>query len=217
MARSYFKLLLSTWDPTSDFPDLSTGAQWLYWVLGSHPLLSPAGVLPIQERKWARRATDATLQTVEDALQELVGKGLILVDHDTEEALIRTFIRHDGGARNTNIGKAIAAAITRIESDRLRAVAQFEFDAAVMGVSPHVADPDEDPPEASSEGSDSGSGKTLREQTRTPTPPPTPTPSTSNIPPEPPTREMPKSVDTRTEPTPIAHSITEAIAERGRR
>lgn len=130
MARSFAKIMLSTWDENSDFETLSMEAQWLYWVLLSHPLLSPAGVLPLQPRKWARRASNGDRDAVEDALRELVGKAKIVVDDDTEEVLIRTFIRHDGGAKNPNIHKAIVAAVGRIESPKLRDIAAASLAAA---------------------------------------------------------------------------------------
>jgi hypothetical protein len=123
MARTYAKILLSIWDDESDFDELPMDAQWLYWVLLSHPLLSPAGVLPLQPRKWAKRAPETIADTITNALAKLVEARKVVVDEDTEEVWIRTFIRHDGGARNPNIHKAIAGGVARIESRQLRDLA----------------------------------------------------------------------------------------------
>jgi hypothetical protein len=161
MARSYAKILVSVWDEDSDFDDLSMQAQWLYWVLCSHPLLSPAGVLPLQPRKWAKRANDAIVDGILDALAELVAARKLIVDDDTEEVLVRTFVRHDGGARNPNIHKAIVSAIGRIESRRLREAATAELARATTKdqdtrsdehrPEDHPSDPPEPPDERDTE------------------------------------------------------------------
>jgi len=127
MARSYAKLYLSVWDNGGDFLDLTADAQWLYWVLISHPLLTPAGTLPLQPRKWVRRAKGMTYKRIQSALSELVDNNKILVDEDTEELLIRTYIRYDRGWRTPNIRKSIEASISRIESDALRDAATHEL------------------------------------------------------------------------------------------
>lgn len=191
MARTYAKLLLDTWDAESDFAGLSRDAQWLYWVLLSHPMTSSAGVLPLQPRKWARRASDATPETVAKALADLVADVKIIVDDDTEEVLIRTFVRHDGGANNPNLHKGIIAAIGGIESDLLRRHARWQL-ALARGENPQGTDPDEDPSERSPERSDtdppeaSSERGTERHPLVLTTPTPTPTPLTDPTPlPEP--------------------------------
>ena len=130
MARSYVKIYLSVWDTGSDFLDLTVDAQWLYWVLVSHPLLTPAGTLPLQPRKWVRRAKGMTLKRIQSALSELVDSGKVLVDEDTEELLVRTYIRYDRGWRTPNIRKSIEVSIDRIESHALRDAASRELNHA---------------------------------------------------------------------------------------
>lgn len=131
MSRSYAKLFVSVWDSGSDFLDLDTDSQWLYWMLLSHPLLSPAGVLPLQPRKWAKRARGMTERRVLRALNELAGNHKVVVDDDTEEVLIRTFIRHDNGWRTPNVRKSIETSLQRIESGPLRREATLELTHAV--------------------------------------------------------------------------------------
>lgn len=131
MARKYAKLWLSAWAATSDFPVLTADAQWLYWTLIGHPKLSPAGVLPLQTRQWAKRARGMTTKRVTAAYDELVDARYLLADDDTEEVLIRTFIRHDKGYRTPNIRKSIATSIERIESHRLRVTATHELTLAL--------------------------------------------------------------------------------------
>lgn len=133
MARSYAKMYVSVWDVGSDFYDLSADAQWLYWMLLSHPLLSPAGVLPLQPRKWAKRARGMTERRVLAALKELHDTDRkVLVDDDTEELAIRTYLQNDMGYRTPNVLKSIHASIMGIESDALREVAT---DSLTLGLS----------------------------------------------------------------------------------
>ncbi len=126
MARSYARLLVSLWTD-SDFRALKASPQRLYMALLSNPKLSTAGCLPWQVNKWANLAADLTAQQVTDDLNALAAGRFILCDAITEEVLIRSFIRHDGGVRNPNLLKSIESAIVAIESPRLRATATAEL------------------------------------------------------------------------------------------
>lgn len=126
MARSYARLLVSLWTD-SDFRALKASPQRLYMALLSNPKLSTAGCLPWQVNKWANLAADLTAQQVTDDLNALAAGRFILCDAITEEVLIRSFIRHDGGVRNPNLLKSIESAIVAIESPRLRAAATAEL------------------------------------------------------------------------------------------
>lgn len=132
MARTFAKLYVSVWDAGSDFYDLTADAQWLYWTLLSDPRLSPAGVLPLQPRKWAKRAKGMTERRTRAALEELMNTDLkLMVDEDTEEVLIRAFIGRDLGYRTPNIRKSIEASLKSIESQTLRDMATHSLTLAV--------------------------------------------------------------------------------------
>jgi hypothetical protein len=153
MARSYAKLYVTVWG--SDFRTLTRGAQHLYFQLMSNPKLSSAGCVAIQARKWAAQSSDSTPADVERALDELAQHRYILVDDDTEELLIRSFIRHDRGHRNQFLRKSIETAITTIESPRLREHARLELAAAIEdAASPQVEDSWQDSYEDPSDDSD---------------------------------------------------------------
>lgn len=130
MARTYGKILTRIWDPDDDFVRLTHGAQWLYEALVTDPALTLAGSLPWQPRKLARRSADTTAVDVERWAAELVAARFILLDEDTEEVLIRSFIWNDGGARNPNIRKATEHAVARIESRDLRTAGQLGLSRA---------------------------------------------------------------------------------------
>jgi hypothetical protein len=120
MARRYAQIALDVWsDP--DFRQLSHGAQWLYWLLISQPTMSAAGVLPLQERRWAKLAADTGRDDVEKLLAELDAARYVLVDEDTEEALVRSYLRNDGSWRLPNLAKTAFTQARQIVSARLRA------------------------------------------------------------------------------------------------
>lgn len=132
MARKYAKLYVEIWEPDNDFRELSGEAQRLYLMLCSLPQLSQAGTILLQPRRWAMLAADATVEKIDAALVELVERGKVLVDYETDEVLVRAYIRRDGGLRTPNIRKAIRTAIDRIESSALRQTAEREFQRALI-------------------------------------------------------------------------------------
>jgi|GEM_PF-3504160 len=140
MARSYAKLYVSVWG--SDFRDLSRDAQHLYFQLMSNRKLSAAGHVTVQPRQWANQSRDTTAADIERALAELVTARYVLVDNDTEELLIRSFIRHDRGFGNKFLRKSIETAIATIESDTLRDHARRELVSAIED--PQVEDSEQD-------------------------------------------------------------------------
>lgn len=119
MARKYAQISLDVWaDP--DFRQLSHGAQWLYWLLISQPTVTAAGVLPLQERRWATLAADTSRVDVEALLVELDSARYVLVDVDTEEVLIRSYLRNGQGWRQPNLAKTAMVEARQIISSRLR-------------------------------------------------------------------------------------------------
>ena len=106
MGRSYAQILLTIWnDP--DFRGSSADAQWLYFVMLTHPSLSSCGVVDWRESRLAALAQDMTVQRIRNAAHELGMRRLIAVDADTEEALVRSFVRHDGILKSPNQTKKL--------------------------------------------------------------------------------------------------------------
>lgn len=58
--------------------------------------------------------------TLEPALDELVERGFILIDYDTEELVVLTFPRDDGGYKHATRRKAVIANAVAIRSHLLR-------------------------------------------------------------------------------------------------
>lgn len=122
MSRKFGKVLCTAWnDP--QWLALSDAAMVLYVSMISQHDISPAGVLPLTERRW-KGYLDGGLNAVSEALDELTDTGFVLVDEDTAEVLVRTFIKHDGRLQNANLGASVHRAVGQIHSERLRNVAE---------------------------------------------------------------------------------------------
>lgn len=100
MARTESRTKTSIWSSDKDFRKRTGRAQRMYWFLYSQPTISLCGVLALTERRWADSASDETVETVHQALQELEENRYIVVDYDTQEVLVRTFAEHDGVGRS---------------------------------------------------------------------------------------------------------------------
>lgn len=181
MARKYAKMYLSMWEANSDFRNLSESAQRLYWVLMSSKKLSPAGCAIAQPRKWAQMASDSSVGGISDALDELQERRYVLIDEDTEEVLIRSFIRHDRGFRNQFLRKSVENAIAMIESPVLRSHAALELAACIeSGANDQLEDSDEDSSQESYDDPDEDATEEASEANYTLQPQPAPSTSTFN-------------------------------------
>lgn len=127
MARNHGRILTAIWsDP--DFRNLDQKPQRLYLFLISQPNLDHAGVLPITLRRWATSAKDLKPGELEDLLDELDRKRFIVLDRETEELLVRTFIRNDGVFRQPKVMLAAVSSAQEIVSTRLRLALLAEMD-----------------------------------------------------------------------------------------
>jgi hypothetical protein len=115
----YGKLLSRIWaDP--EFVSLDARAQQVYCLLISFSTRNLAGVLPITLRRWANSTRDATIENVTDALKSLAANKFVVLDWDTEELLIRTFIRNDEVYRQPNLMTAARKFCLQVQSPALK-------------------------------------------------------------------------------------------------
>lgn len=121
MARSYGVLKSTLWEPGSDFRQLDPLAQWGYTMLISQPQISNLGILAYTPEKWARLAVGLTVEIVEGALAIIEAARYILVDLDTGELLVRTFVRHDKVWSQPRLVTNARKLIREVESERIRA------------------------------------------------------------------------------------------------
>lgn len=120
MARNHARILTAIWqDP--EFLALPAGPQRMFICLLSQSKITMVGSLDHTPLRWAGLASDLTVEVVEDAIGVLEAGRFLLVDRAAEEIVVRTFVRHDGGARSPKTRAAMWSAWSAIASDRLRA------------------------------------------------------------------------------------------------
>jgi hypothetical protein len=125
MARDRGTIRTSIWGD-DHWRELSIAAQHLYMQLETSPSLSYAGVVDWRPGKLAL-ASDATAQERYDAALELQGKFFVIIDDDTEEILVRSFLRHDGLLEKPNMVIALHKAFAQVASRTLRGVIVHEL------------------------------------------------------------------------------------------
>ena len=201
MARDHARVSLSVW-ADDDWRDLSPAAQHLYFVLLTQPTLSYAGVADWRPARIRALASPWRRDGFDRAAVELARRLYIVVDEETEEVLIRSFVRHDGLMKQRNMAVSMVRAYEAIASKGIRAVFVHELarlresDPELAGwvscahlldnrsVDPseyptgypsndHEVDPSVDP---SVEGQPTGEPNPSVEGCPTPTPSPTPSP-----------------------------------------
>lgn len=125
MARtsSYFKT--STWN--DEFRALPISAQHLYIALWTSAGLSYAGVADWRPARIAKVAADLTPEKVIEAGLILHHGLYIVVDEETEEVLIRSFIRNDGLMEQPNVAAAMVRDYAKIASPAIRGVIVHEL------------------------------------------------------------------------------------------
>lgn len=127
MARKYAPIITAIWRD-ADFRKLSRAAQGMYLLLVSQPNISGVGTLPLTVGRWAAMATDTSGTSVRADLDELSQARFVVVDPGTEELLVRSFVRWDGGYRNSKRRPVIEAAAVEVDSPVIRRVLAVEFE-----------------------------------------------------------------------------------------
>jgi hypothetical protein len=127
MARGHGRILTSAWED-DDFLDLDEREQRLYLFLISQPNLNHAGLLDLTLRRWARKARGLTVAELEKRIGRLEETNFVVVDDDTEELLIRSFVRNDGVWRMPKVMGAMVSGALEISSRKLQQALLAEMD-----------------------------------------------------------------------------------------
>ncbi|QWY81946.1 helix-turn-helix DNA binding domain protein [Arthrobacter phage Sicarius2] len=108
-----------------EFCALTRDAQWLYETL----LLDVdfVGIADWRPKKLAKRAADTTADVIDRAAAELTSRLFIIVDEDTDEVFVRTFMKHDGLYKQPNMCKAMVKAFMSVGSPTLRSMISHEL------------------------------------------------------------------------------------------
>lgn len=121
MARDHARLRHSIW-ADAEFLALTEAAQRVYMLALSQPGLNYCGVVPFTLRRWAKLASDSTTRRLRTAVTALETARFVVVDEDSEELLIRSFIRNDGIIESPNICLAAVKAFPGVLSPLLKGV-----------------------------------------------------------------------------------------------
>lgn len=121
MARDRASIRIDMWGD-GDWRDLPIGAQHLYMLLMSHPTLSYAGVAEWHPGKLAAMTHGATSSDVIASATLLESEGFIVVEPDTDEVLVRSFIKHDGLMKQPKLVVSMTTAYAAVASRRIQLV-----------------------------------------------------------------------------------------------
>ena len=124
--RGYAQIQLTIWNDDS-FRDLPPAAQHLYFVLLTDPALTWAGTAVWAPGRIAARAAGWTVEQVRAAAAVLIHRLYILVDEDTGEYMIRSFVRNDDLMKQRNLGASMAKARAGVASRGIRGVLVHEL------------------------------------------------------------------------------------------
>lgn len=119
MARDHARIQTAIWrDPA--FKSLGTDAKLLYIALFSSPKLTWCGAMDYSVKQLADISAEWTTARVRKIVAELVRARFVILDEDTDEIAVRSYIRHDKVMTQPNIAKAMGKALNTIVSPVVR-------------------------------------------------------------------------------------------------
>ncbi len=127
MARSYLQVSTGIWRKPSHRA-LSAEEQHMLFLIESQPDITAAGTLPLTLRRWAAMFRGGTIEGVRRVLANLEDAGRVVVDDDTEELLVVSFIEDDRGYRNSKRRPVIRRAASEAVSPAIRKALAREFE-----------------------------------------------------------------------------------------
>lgn len=106
---------------------LTPAAQHLYLLVLSDPQLSYAGVTAFKPAAMANRAAEWSVMALMGSAIELSYAFFLVFDQDTEEVLVRSYLRHDSLMKNPRLAVSMAKAFGTIGSNKIRAAIVHEL------------------------------------------------------------------------------------------
>jgi hypothetical protein len=104
------------------FLSLPVIAQWLYLAIISQPGVSLCGVIQPSYKRWATFAPEITAEDTEKGVLILQEHSFVAIDDDTDELLIRSFVRHGVALDSPNAIVGMSKSFETIHSKDLRKV-----------------------------------------------------------------------------------------------
>lgn len=103
-----------------EFRALPRSAQTMYCQLITQKEIDKAGMLPYQPTKWVKACDDMTLADLIADLKVLETANFIIVDEDTDEVLVRSYMRNAGVVAIPNVLKNALKSAALVESEPCR-------------------------------------------------------------------------------------------------
>lgn len=126
MPRAFAKVNVAIWqDP--DFRRLPPAAQHLYLLLWTSPSLSFCGVHDWRPGRLSHLSQGFTEEHTKTVADCLTARHFIVVDHETEEVLIRSWARHDEVLKQPRLAVSFVHAYADTYSATLRSVLVYEL------------------------------------------------------------------------------------------
>lgn len=126
MARNYAKIHTSIWSD-EHFKSLDRDLQHMYLVLVSQPRLGLSGLLDYFPQRLAGVSYSMTIDDVEHSIKGLEDQRYIVLDRDTSELLVRSFMRRDEVFKTPNIAVAAVREYAEVMSERIRDAIETEL------------------------------------------------------------------------------------------
>lgn len=125
MAREFAQIKLAIW-ADDDWRDLSPLARYLYLTILTSPTLSHCGVADWRPSRIAS-LNGMTASDIESFGAELIDSLYVVIDEESEEVLIRSFVRNDGLMKQPKMAVAMASAHASVASKGIRGVVVHEL------------------------------------------------------------------------------------------
>jgi hypothetical protein len=125
VARDRASIRLDIW-ADSEWRDLDDVEQFLYFQLLAHPTLSYAGVADWRPGRIAMFSKNGSAAEVRRRAEGLQAHNFVLIDDESEEILVRSFVKHDGLLKQPKLAVSMANAYAAIASRKIREVVAYE-------------------------------------------------------------------------------------------
>ncbi|MGC0251531.1 hypothetical protein [Pseudactinotalea sp. Z1748] len=126
MARDHARVNVTIWGDPS-FRKLPPPAQHLYLALWTSPDLTYCGVHDWRPARLTGLAAGWTKEAIQAAADCLVARHFLVIDAETEEVLIRSWIRWDGLMKQPRMAISAVTAYASVASSTLREVVVHQF------------------------------------------------------------------------------------------
>jgi len=124
MAREFAQIKLAIWSD-DDWRDLSPLARYLYLTILTSPTLTHCGVADWRPARIGA-VNGMSVDSIEESGDELTRGLYVVIDRDSEEVMIRSFLRNDGLMKQPKMAVAMASAHAGTASVAIRGVIVHE-------------------------------------------------------------------------------------------